>query len=258
MDRRRVALLLAVVGLLCLPAPLYLPAAATFDAPPAKSPSVYAAEPIELDNATDRKRLVSDHSDAVTLSVFQVENHSGAEQYRSPNVTREALRAAMPDGSTTVNDPGARADLRPIDAEAPLVGDPLGEIEGYYRLSVADNGSVVRAENVSTRAVADVIAEQAPDYANLSAGEQRTVDRVLRNSTGDDRGYRPYLDAPYTDELPTPIHKDGTLYSIGIYAQVDDFGPGFGAYLAGLALAGFGVVLLLAAGALAAYDRWRG
>jgi hypothetical protein len=259
MDRRRIALLLAVVGLLCLPAPLYLGWAAEATAPPAQTSQIYAAEPVDLDNASDRKRFVDAHGHEVTLADYQLTARYG-DEYRAPNATLDALVTAMREGSATVEDPDARADLHGIDAEYRFVRDTNDRTEpdGYYRLTVAENGSVVRAENVSLRPVADAIAEQAPHYANLSAGEQRTVDRIVDNSTGDEWGYRPRVNDPYVDELPTPIHVDGTLYNVYVHGHVDDFGPGFGGFVVGLGIAGLGVVLLLAAGALVAYDRWRG
>ena len=109
----------------------------------------------------------------------------------------------------------------------------------------------------SATKVSDAIAEQAPRYERLTAGQQRTVDRVIDNSTGEEIGYRPRVNEPYVDQLPTAIHKGETLYSITVYGHVDDFGPGFGGFVVGLGVAALGVVLLLAGGGLALYDRLR-
>jgi len=258
MNRRRVALLLVVVGLLCLPAPFYLGWAAEATAPPAQTSQVYLAEPIDLDDASDRKRLVAAHGAEVALADYRVTARYG-DDYRAPNATLDALVTAMREGSATVDDPDARADLRGIDAEYRFVRDTNDDTEpdGYYRLSVAENGSLVRAENVSLVPVADAIAEQAPRYERLTAGQQRTVDKVIDNSTGEEIGYRPRVNEPYVDQLPTAIHKGETLYSITVYGHVDDFGPGFGGFVVGLGVAALGVVLLLAGGGLYAYDRLR-
>jgi hypothetical protein len=258
MDPRRVALLLAVVGLLCLPAPMYLGWAAEATSPPAQSSQIYLAEPVDLDNASDRKRLVDAHGHEVALPDYRLTARYGSD-YRAPNATLDALVTAMREGSATVDDPDARADLREIDREYAFVRDTNENTEpdGYYRLTVEENGSLVRAENVSLRPVADAVAEQAPRYGSLTAGEQRTIDRILDNSTGDDLGYRPSVNEPYVDQLPTVIQKEGTLYSISVYGHVDDFGSGFAGFVVGLGVAALGIVLLLAAAGIYAYDRWR-
>lgn len=258
MEPRRVALLLAVVGLLCLPAPYYLGWAAEATAPPAQTSQIYAAEPVDLGNESDREHLVHAHGHEVTLADYRLTAPRDTG-YRAPNATLDALVRAMRDGSATVDDPDARADLREIDREYAFVRDTNDETEpdGYYRLTVEENGSLVRAEDASTRAVADAVAEQAPHYENLTAGEQRTVDAVLDNSTGDEMGYRPRVNDPYVDRLPTAIWKGDTLYDVSVYGHVDDFGPGFGGFVVGLGVAALGVVLLVVSAALYAWDRWR-
>lgn len=256
MDLRRVALLFVVVGALCLPAPLYLSWAAEATAPPAQTSQIYGAEPIDLDNASDQKRLVDAHGRDVTFSVHHASERYSAGEYRSPNATRDALRTAMREGAATVEDDGARTDLRGIAAANRFVRDAYGDIDGHYRLSVAENGSLVRAENVPIGVVADAVADEAPRYSDLSAGEQRTIDRVLDNSSEDDwSGYRPRIDEPYVGELPTPIWKGETLHSISAVGHVDDFGPGFGGFIAGVLVALLGVLLLFLAAVIYLYDR---
>ncbi|MBP1988351.1 hypothetical protein [Halolamina salifodinae] len=247
MDRRRVALLLAVVGALCLPAPLYLGWAADATAPPAQSSQIYAAEPVDLGTISDQKQFVDAHGSEVTFSAHQASERYSAGEYRSPNVTRAALKTAMREGSVTVDDAGARADLREIAADDEFVRDAYGDIAGYYRLSVEENGSLVRAENGSLDVVANATAEQAPRYEELSAGEQRTIDRIIDNSSGNDLGYRPLVNEPFVDQLPTPVWRGETLYSISVYGHVDDFGPGLGGFVAGIAVAAVGLVLLFLA-----------
>lgn len=256
MDRRRVALLLVVAGVICLPAPQYLGWAASATAPPAQTSQIYAAETIDMGNESDRKRLVDRHGDAVTLADYQLTTRYGDETYRSPNATRRAVESAMANGSTTVTDDRVRADLRAIDDDYEFVRDSEAGATGYYRLTVEANGSTVRAESVSLSAVANATADQAPRYENLSPGQQRTVDNVLANSTSDDPGYRPQVNDPYVDQLPTAIRKGETLYSIHTYGHLDDFGPGFAGFVIGLGVAALGVVLVGAGGGLYAYDRW--
>lgn len=261
MDLRRAALLLAVVGLLCLPAPMYLGWAAEATAPPAQSSQIYAAEPIDLDNASDRESFVYRHGDEVTLPTHELTARHG-DEYEKPNATRRLLVTAMRDGSaSTVGNDGAQADLRRIDAAYEFVRDTNDDTEpdGYYRFAVSVDGPTtnVTAEPVDDATVADAIAAQAPRYEALSSGEQRTVDRIIDNSTGDDWGYRPYVDEPFLDELPTPIYKGDTLYSVSVSGHADDFGPGFGGFVAGIAVAIVGVMLLFTAAVVYLYDRYR-
>ncbi|MFC6872952.1 hypothetical protein [Halobellus marinus] len=162
----------------------------------------------------------------------------------------------MADGSATVSDEDVRADLREIAAEYEFVRNSDAGPEGYYRLIVEENGSLVRATPVSLADVANATADQAPRYEALAPGEQRTVDNILENSTGNEIGYRPQVTDPYVDQLPTAIWKGETLYSLYTYGHVDDFGPGFGGFVVGLGIAALGVALVLAGGGLYAYDRW--
>jgi hypothetical protein len=247
MNRRKLAVVLVVVGLVLLPAPLYLGWAAEATAPPPRTSQVYAAEPMDLDDEGDRQQILDRYWSEVAFSAHQVSDRYSAEEYRSPNATREALRTAMRDGDAAVADDGARADLRDIAAEYAYLTDTYTDIEGYYRLSVAENGSVVRAERVSEDRIVNETVEQAPRHSELGTGEQRTVDRVLNNGT---EGYRPRVDDPYADRLPTLVWKDGTLYGIYVSGHVDDFGPGFGGFVAGLVATAVGLVLVLAGAVL--------
>lgn len=258
MDRRRAALALLVVGLLLLPAPIYLSAAANAAAPPPKSSQVYAAEPVDLNNASDRRTLVSRHWPTVAFSAHQVSQTYSHGEYRAPNESRAALREAMRNGSARVERAGAKADLREIASEYRFVTDAYTGVEGYYRLRVSENGSVVEADPVSRERIADAIAAQAPHYENLSAGAQKTLDRLLNHSRGDDWGYRPRVDRPFADRLPTPFWKGDTLYSVHVVAHVDDFGPGFTWFFYGLFAAAVGLVLVVASGGYLLYRRSQG
>jgi len=257
MDRRRVALLLVVVGLCCLPAPQYLGWAAEATSPPAQTAGIYAAERIDLGDEADRKRFVDRYGDDVALADYRLTARYG-DDYRAPNATRRAIVSAMANGSARVEREDARADLREIASEYEFVRDSEAGTEGYYRLAVENDGGLVRATPVTLAAVANATAERVPRYEDLSAGERRTVDAVLNRSTTDDPGYRPQVNDPFVDELPTAIRKDGALYSIYTYGHVDDFGPGFGGFVVGLGVALVGVVLVLVGGGLYAYDRWAG
>ena len=255
MTRSRAALALLVVGVLLLPAPLYLPAAAEATAPPPKSSQVYAAEPVDLDNESDRKQLVDSHWTTVAFSAHQVSQRYSHDEYRAPNESRAALREAMRNGSATVESAGAKADLRAVSSEYRFVTDSYTDIEGYYELRVRENGSVVEAEPASEKRIADAIAAQASHYENRSAGEQRTLDRLLNNSTDENWGYRPRVDEPFADRLPTAFWKGDTLYSVSVTGHVDDFGPGFAAFFYGLFVAAAGLVLVVVSGGYLLYRR---
>lgn len=253
----RIALVLGVVGLLLLPAPLYLSAAGAALAPPPKTPQVYGAQPIDLATADGREAVLQSHAFETTLSIHQVSGASSAGEYRAPNRTRRTLRTAVREGNATVDDPAVRADLRTIAGDHLFLTEAYHEGDFYARVRLRENGSVVTARNVTDARVANVTAERRTvDSDDLSTAERRTVDRIVDNST-DDRGYRPRADAPFVDRLPALVRVDGTLYSIHTVGHVDDLGPGFTGFVYGLYAAGFGAILLVVAGALAVAARRR-
>ncbi|AZH23871.1 hypothetical protein [Haloplanus aerogenes] len=258
MDSRKLTLLVAV-GLVCLPAPLYLSWAGQATAPPPKTSQIYVAEPLDPTNESDRDAIVEQYRTTVALSVHQVSERYSAGEYRTPNATRAALTAAMETGQSRATDAGTKADLRAIARNETFVYDAYGDHERYYRLRVVENGSVVRAENVSRdRVAAAILDEHVYRYDRLSPGAQRTVDRILDNSSADGDGYRPRVNDPFVDRLPALVEKDERLYSLTVYGHVDDFGPGFTWFVRGLLVTGVGVLLLLVAGGRYAYGWWRG
>lgn len=258
MDSRKLILLLVAVGLVCLPAPLYLSWAGQATAPPPKTSQIYVAEPLDPTNASDRAAIVDQYRTTVALSVHQVSERYSAGEYRTPNATREALTTAMETGEARTADAGTRADLRAIGRNETFVYDAYGDRERYYRLRVAENGAVVRAENVSRDRVADAILDDhVYRYDRLSPGAQRTVDRILDNSSADGDGYRPRVNDPFVDRLPALVETDDGLYSLTVYGHVDDFGPGFTWFVRGLLVTGVGVLLLLVGAGIHAYGWWR-
>lgn len=252
-NRRRVALLLIVVGMLCLPAPQYLIWAAEATTPPPQTSQVYVAESINLSNESDRNQFVDRHSTDITLVDTILKPRYHEDEYRSPGTTRDVLRSAMKNGSATVSDDNVRADLQKITDKNEFIQNSAASTV-YYRLTVAKNGSTIRAESVSLDSVATTISDRSPHYENLSTGEQRTVDAVLDNSTGDASGYRPQVNDPFVNQFQTAIWKGDTLYSIYIDSYVDGFGPSFGGFLLGLGVAAIGVTLVLIGGRLYIFD----
>lgn len=257
MRSRQIVLLLIVIGVACLPAPLYLSWIAQSTAPPPQTSQIYLAKPLHPTNTSDQQFIVTHHASTVALSIHQVSHRYSAGEYQAPNVTHRTLATAMETGSVATNDTRAQADLRVIEQNYTFVYDAYASDEQYYRLRVSKHGSVVRAHPVSTATVVnETIDRTAVYYDNLSTGEQRTVDRILANSSAHDSGYRPRVDDPFTDQLPVLIYKNGTLYSLFVYGHVDDFGPGFSGFIVGLAMAAIGAVLLLA-GATIYVVTWR-
>jgi len=257
MRLRELALLLAVVGLACLPAPVYLPALADATSPPPKVSQSYRAETVSLANESDTETIVDRHGRTVSISVHQVSHRYSAGEYRAPNETRETLEAAMRNGTARTTAAGAKADLRSIARNNTYVHDAYGERQRYYRFSVEENGSLVTARNVTLQRVANATVEQgAYSYESLSPEARETVDRILRNSSDEDFGYRPRVNDAFVDRLPALVEKDGTLHSITVYGHVDDFGFGI-ALVVGLGVAGVGAVLILVGGALYAVAWWR-
>lgn len=256
MRPRKLALLLIVLGVVCLPAPLYLGWAADATAPPQQSSQIYNAEPLDPSNESDRERIIDRHRTTVAFSMHRVSERYSAGQYRAPNETRRTLETAMDSGSATTDDPEAQADLRAIARNHTFVHDAYGDREQYYRVRVEENGTHVSAEAVSTDRLATAIAERgAVQYDALSSGERETVDRILETAADD--GYRPRVDEPFVDRLPTLVEKDGTLYSLYVYGHVDDFGPGFSGFVAGLLVAVIGVIFMVAGAGTYGVVWWR-
>ena len=258
MRPRRVALMLAVVGLLLLPAPLYLSAAGHAVAPPPRTSSVYGAEPVDLGTEEGRATVLDRHAYRTTLSLHQVSERYSKGEYRAPNRTRATLRTAIRAGRATASDPAVRADLRAVARNYTFLTTEYHEGERYSRFRVREEGRVVTARNVAPDRVANVTAERVTvDYASLPPAERRTVDRILDNSR-DDWGYRPRADDPFVDRLPALVRVDGTAYSLHGVAHVDDLGPGFTGFVYGVYAAAAGVVLLVAAGGVALFARLGG
>jgi hypothetical protein len=257
---RKIAVLLVALGLVCLPAPIYLGWAAQATAPEPRTAQSYAAEPLDPANASDRRTIVDRHGRAVALSVHQVSDRYSAGEYRAPNATRRTLRAAMRTGTARADDSAVRADLRAIGRNATFVHDAYagGERERYYRLRIERSGAAVRARPVTVGRVANATVERrAYRYGSLSPGARRTVDRIVRNASTDDPGYRPRVSDPFADRLPALVRTDGTVYSLFVYGHVDDFGPGFSGFVRGVLVAGVGVLLCCLGGGVYAAAWWR-
>lgn len=113
----------------------------------------------------------------------------------------------------------------------------------YYRLTIEQNGTIVRTDPASYREVATAIAEQAPHYQNLTAAEKETVDKILNASAEDSGNYRPRVNEPVSQG---PIWKGDTLYRIEVTVHTDP--PNFRnekEFVAGVGLSVIGIGLAL-------------
>lgn len=133
MSRRKATVALLVVGVVILSAPLYLGWAAEATLPPAKSSQIYAAEPLDLENESNRETVIDRYWTDVAFSAHQLSERYSAGEYRSPNASRRALRTAMRTGSATVDDSEGNADLREVAAECDYVTDVSTDIGGTVR-----------------------------------------------------------------------------------------------------------------------------
>lgn len=258
MRPRKAALLFVAIGIVCLPAPLYLGWAAGAVSPPPQTNEMYVAEPLDPANASDRRAIAERYGGALALSTHRI-GEDDTDEYRAPAATRQVLETAMATGSATASDPGVRADLRYVASEYRYVQDATAHREQYHRLRVRANGSRVEATNVTVDRVANAtVAETAFEYDDLSPGERRTVDRIVANSSGEESGYRPRVDEPFVDELPALVHRDGTLYDLQVYGHVDDFSPRFYGALVGAAVAVVGVAAIVTGGIFSVYAWWQG
>lgn len=247
MALRRVALGLALLGVVLVPGPAYALAFDRLDGPErTRSSAGYSATPVDVENGsylTDRWR------GSVT---FYAESLSRpySDEFRAPNATYEVVRTAVAQGNATTTDPGVRADLREIESTHPFV---TLEYEGVYDLRLATDGgtTVVRAEEANDSEIAAAVREElVVEYESLSPGERRTF-RKIRNATTaeDEYAYRPWSDEPMF-ETPAIVEKDGEHYAVAVVSHTDDFGFPAGLFV-GLAGSVVGVVSLLAAAAVA-------
>lgn len=208
MNSRKIALLLVLVGCLCLPAPLYLSAAASVTAPPPQVSEVYYAEPVDPTTESGQAQIAGRHGGPVVFSAERVVQPFWADEYQASNATHRTLTTAIETGSATANDTGVQADLHSLARNYTFVSHGYGDDTTYYRFHLSTNGSLVRTQPVSTARVATVIVDRtAVRYATLSEGEQETVDKILNTTAEDASGYRPRINDPFVDQLPALVSK---------------------------------------------------
>ncbi|MBX0305187.1 hypothetical protein [Haloarcula salinisoli] len=261
--RRRIATAILAVGLLCLPAPLYLPYGLAMVSPettdaPYHGPEVAVDDPssndIRLDGTPTRDQRV----------LLRVEELGFG--YDDPDGTRAVLTRAARNGTATTADPTVRSDLRRLDwkhefvswdrppaspavrtdvrPRTPAPPGSAGDGTQRYALSVRNNGSTVTLTEASAFQVFDAtVGGRVVAYDSLRPETRRAVDAIVANTT-DGRGeYHPRADSPVVDRAPLLVEKNGTVYNVyrddGTY-----IGGGFARFLLGGGVAVVGLILV--------------
>lgn len=243
-DRQQVARTLLIVGMLLLPAPLYLGPAAEAITPAPQTSQGYHAEQIDLGDESDRKSFISGTDRQITVTQFDF-SADPADPYRWNATTWRVLETAMTNGSATVSDAGIREELREIDTKHQFVREDSDDGREYYRLTIEQSGTIVRTEPASDAEVATAIAEQAPHYENLTSAEKRTVDAILNASSSEYGTHRPQVNDAFVDQLPTMIWKGDSLYDINGLLYVDEVPVGVIGFYAGFGVAAIGLVFIV-------------
>lgn len=115
-DRRHVVRTLIIVGILLLPAPLYIGVVADAFFPAPRGGEHYRAEPINLDTELSIDSL--DGLDDRDVSVTQYDFYEDPAFPHQLNAsTWQVLTTAMSNGSITVSDSHIRDDLQEIETQ---------------------------------------------------------------------------------------------------------------------------------------------
>jgi hypothetical protein len=213
--RKRIVLILLLVGLVSLPGPAYAYGFTELTDPdPARASVGYVATPIDVTNDS----LVADRfADEVAFQPGELSHEDAREDYDAPNATRERLVRAIETGSAPVENASVRRDLRSLDREAALL---THESDAYYTVHL--DGSVLRAERADESVVAAAVRTRlVVPAADLPAGERATFEKI-RNATSHDESYHPLHDERVPDgEIVT---RDGQAYHV---RATFPFDPGF-------------------------------
>lgn len=178
---------LLVVGILCLPAPFYLPVITETIAPPHRTTRTYTAEVVDPTQAIYHDDILDRHRSTIAVTVTTTTLRNRPDYIRAPARTNDVLLAAVRNGSATTTDPVVRADLRALDRRNRLLYTPSEPAARYTRFAVTDDGSHVTTTPISdARAVNLTITYGAYAYTNLSAAARATVDTLIERGT-----YRP-------------------------------------------------------------------
>lgn len=251
MSPNRPAVVLAVVGLLCLPGPAYVFALDNLTEPDRYRVSAgYVADPIDAESDA---LLADRYAVHLTFQPEDMQYRHVSDEYRRPNETRDALERAIQEGQATVTDPDVARDLRRLERNHTYLSP---EYDRYYdyRLVETDDGARLEAERASDDEIAATVRERlVVEYGELTPAERETF-RKIRNATVNDDDYRPWSDEPVPEE--PIVERDGTYYAVEVYSHTDDFDFPDGVVF-GVVASFLGVVCLLGSGGIAAYGWWR-
>lgn len=261
---KRIATVVLAVGLLCLPAPLYVPYGLTMvgvdrTAAPYHGPQVDVHDPSSSYIRLDR------HPVRDQRTVLRVEEFGFG--YDDPDGTRAVMERAVRNGTATTADPIVRSDLRRLDRQHEFIswdrppgsqpvrteagaagtdsGPPTDRTTQRYAVSVTDNGSTVTLTAASAfQAFNASVGGRVVAYDSLSPETQRAVDAIVENTADGHGDYHPRADNPVVDRSPFLVEKDGTVYNVyrddGTY-----LGDGFTGFLVGSGVTVVGFVLVV-------------
>lgn len=263
----RIAVALLAVSLLLFASPLY--AGALLPDEPGRSSRILGArelgESFEGDPRNETEDLVDtfEAEHVLDLGQYAALSARGSTDHlpcnRDVDGTVAVMREATADGAASTTDDEVAADLQCMAGRYDYYWPPDDQRTGVRTFAVATDGSRTRVETrpANTSAVAAAIRErELVRYGELNASGQRTVDRILDNSSEETYGgYRPRADDPILDRTPVLVRKDGTTYVVETVGHVDDFN--FAPLLLYLALEALAIVFLLGAVVVAAYGIYR-
>ncbi|QIO23358.1 hypothetical protein [Haloarcula sp. JP-L23] len=239
MDLGRPAILVLVIGLLCIPAPLYLPVAIEMTHSQTDAP--YNGPVVDPATEDGQETILVYYDRTLRLEVAA---DLSTERYDAPSRLRRTLVRAIQNGTATRSAPAVRSDIQAVARNYTY----LRYQNEYYAFTVAAGGGTVETTHVTReQVVTETVDRQAVAYESLGPQTQRTVDRIVANTSGDAGigSYRPHENSAVVERSPILVSKNGTLYSIhrdgGTY-----FGAGFVGFLYGIPVAVVGVLLCIA------------
>ena len=236
-SRRRLATVLLVAAVVLLTTPLY--AHAVLPIEDRKSARLLGARPLgesydgHAVNASED--VVGTWEDEYLVDVVRYRDRVDRDLNTLLPCTEEGppavdvLERATATGRARTADAEVGSTLACIDDRYAYLGGRDGNDTVYYAFSVASTGgtTTVRTDPVALSTVADHVRErELVHYGDLSAADQRTVDRIVESRDpsseyAEHGGYRPVHDSPVLDRTPMLLRKGGTTYVVELYGWVD-------------------------------------
>lgn len=204
---RTLSVYAVVVGLVCLPAPLYIAYGIAYTTPDTTEAPFHGPE---VDPAEGSPTLLDPGRRFDDARIAAVDTEAGPINVEDAANTTAVLDRAIADGSATTSDSLVRADLRELDAR-----DRFLYADGaYYEFTVTDNGSRVTARP-ATDATVVRHATDVVDYETLPPATQDAADAIIANTSADGYGdYRPHTSNPVVDREPFLLARGDSVYAI--------------------------------------------